>query len=389
MTDKFNPYLFKYAYGVLLRSFSKNLFIFITLTLLVALLSATLFLSSSIKNEYTTRVSNQADIIITNQKAMQYRTFNLNQLQRVLNIEGVKSARGRLYGAYYFEKADKKLNIIALDEFESYSNRLLDETNTELEGASMILSAQAKNLLEEYYYKEYFNFIKENGSLRKVPIKGILKSKDIQKRENLILMRSELFRDIFDMDEREISDISVTVSNPDEVAFIAQKLEEIFPNAKIALKKDTLVVYERSYNLKSGFFLSIFIVSFFTFFIIIYDKLSGVSSHEKKEIGVLKALGWRVRDVLEAKFYEALLLSLGAYILGTFLALLYVYLFNGAILLDIFLSQNDTLHHVAISFTPSIASMILVFLLSVPPYIFATIIPSWRVATTDADEVMR
>jgi len=389
LTDKFNRYLFKYAYGVLLRSLSKNLFIFITLTLLVALLSATLFLSSAIKNEYTARVSHQADIIITNQKAMQYRTFDRSQLQSVLSIVGVKSAMGRLYGAYYFDKADKKLNIIALDEFESYSNKLLDETNTELEEASMILSTQAKNLLEEYYYKEYFNFIKENGTLRKVPIQGVLKSKDIQKRENLIIMRSELFRDIFDMDEREISDISVKVANSDELAFIAQKIEELFPSAKVTIKKDLLVRYEKSYNLKSGFFLSIFIISFFTFFIIIYDKLSGVSSHERHEIGVLKALGWRVGDVLEAKFYEGLLLSLGAYILGVFLAFLYVYFFNAAILLDIFLSQSDILHHVTLSFTPNIASMILIFLLSVPPYIFATIIPSWRVATTDADEVMR
>jgi ABC-type lipoprotein release transport system permease subunit len=389
LTDKFNSYLLKYAYGVLLRSFSKNLFIFLVMTLLVALLCATLFLSSAIKDEYTTRVFHQADIIITNQKAMHYKTFNIDALEKVLNVEGVESAKGRLYGSYYFNQAEKKLNIIAVDEFGTYSDEVLKEANSDLDSKTMLVLAQTKKLLEKYYYKEYFNFVKEDGSLDKVGIKKVLESKDRQKRENLIVMRNELFRDIFTLDENEINDIAVSVANKDEVAFIAHKLEELFPSAKVTLKKDTLVEYEKSYNLKSGFFLTIFVVSFFTFFIIIYDKLSGVSSHERREIGVLKALGWRVGDVLEAKFYEAFILSFSAYVLGVVVALLYVYLFDGYLLLNIFLSQGSILESVSLVFEPNIATLVLVFLLTLPPYIFATIIPSWRVATRDADEVMR
>jgi ABC-type lipoprotein release transport system permease subunit len=72
------------------------------------------------------------------------------------------------------------------------------------------------------------------------------------------------------------------------------------------------------------------------------------------------------------------------------LAFVYVFILKAPLLGEIFMHENlldihtFELHaHIELSYT------LLIFLLSVPVYIAATLIPSWRVATLDADEVMR
>lgn len=132
-----------------------------------------------------------------------------------------------------------------------------------------------------------------------------------------------------------------------------------------------------------------FIVSLFTFFIIVYDKASGLSSTERKEIGVLKAIGWSLDDVLKEKFYEASIISVFSYLAGLILSLSFVYLFNAPIIRDIFSGYSELKTAFELPFVLDIQTMVLVFFLSVPIYIASIIIPSWRIATMDADEVMR
>ncbi|WP_456449552.1 ABC transporter permease, partial [Hydrogenimonas sp.] len=138
-----------------------------------------------------------------------------------------------------------------------------------------------------------------------------------------------------------------------------------------------------------GIFLALFIIAIFTFFIIIYDKASGLSSEEKREIGILKALGWKIGDILKVKLFEALVISLGAYLLAVTLAVGYVFGLNAPLMRDLFMGYSVLKPPFELPFTLDAGTLALIFFTTVPVYIAATLIPSWKAATLEADEVIR
>jgi len=361
------------------------------MTLLVALLASTFFLSNAMKSEYNTLVDTYPDIVLQNQKAGVQATIKSSIADKILFIDGVQSSEARVYGSYYFSSARSKLDIVGVDIFSPSLSPFITTLmkSYSLHEGEILVSKNAKKLLNKYYYKKSFNFVKSDGSLSKMQIQGVFKNSEKLLNKNMLVMLKSDARNIFDYKEGEARDIAINVANADEVAFIANKIGQLYPSMKVILKKDLRVKYENLYNLRSGFFLTIFVISFFTFFIIIYDKLSGLNSEKRREIGVLKAIGWRVEDVLNAKLYEGAILSLSAYLTGIIVAFVYVYLFHAPLLKNIFLNNYNLLQNYTIHFSIDYETLALLFFLSVPIYIAASVIPSWKIATLDADEVMR
>ncbi len=76
----------------------------------------------------------------------------------------------------------------------------------------------------------------------------------------------------------------------------------------------------------SGVILMVLSGGFFAFIILAWDKATGLSAEEKREIGILKAVGWETSDILLMKFWEGAAVSLTAFFLGIFLAYLHIFL---------------------------------------------------------------
>ncbi len=125
------------------------------------------------------------------------------------------------------------------------------------------------------------------------------------------------------------------------------------------------------------------------FFIFAWDRATGLSSEERTEIGILKAVGWETSDILTMKFWEGAVISLTAFLTGISLAYVHVH-FARAPLFQHALMGWSTLYpdfklHPAVGPYP----IAVLFFLTVVPYSFLTIVPVWKAAVTDPDAVIK
>ena len=392
MKNSFNLYLLEFAINALLRQKSKNFFIVIVFTFLTFLLTSVFYITNSIKYELDTTVDTLPQLIVQNMKAGRHYDIDIDTVDEILTIEGVEDAIPRVWGYYYFKKADVYFTLIGVEEFENQYTKTLSNVIKEIDfenSSYMLMGKGVKKVMHENYYKDYFNFIKPNGTLKKIFLGKSFDTQTELESNDIIVMTNSDIREIFDIEENLATDIVVKVSNPNEIDTIARKIQLLYPTARVVTNKDIKISYQNIFNYKSGIFLTLFIISLFTFFIIIYDKANGLSSEEKKEIGILKALGWQIDDILKEKFYEASIISLFSYTVGVTMALFFVYILQAPLLRDIFIGYSALKPSFVLPFIIDIQTLFLIFFLTIPIYISATIIPSWRVATLEADEVIR
>ena len=395
MKSKINLYLIEFAINAILRAKSKNIFIMVVFTTLVALLSSIFFITSSIKYELDTTVESLPDIIVQKIKAGREYNIETNRVDNIISIAGVESASPRVWGYYYFANAGVNFSIVGINQYEEQYKSSLESIVEKIDfdkleaNNSMLLGRGVREIMKKSYYRDYFNFIKPNGKLKRVYIAGVFNAETNLESNDMIILPQKDAREIFGMSEDMATDIVVRVSNPQEIPTVAGKIKLLYPDTRVITKDDLKVSYQNIFDYKSGIFLALFTISIFTFFIIIYDKTSGLSSQEKQEIGVLKAVGWSIDDILKEKFYEASIISIISYTLGIIIAFGFVYIFHAPILRGIFEGYSQLKTDFSLPFLFDIQTLFLIFFLSVPIYIGATIIPAWRASSLDVDEVIR
>ena len=390
---KINLYLIEFAINALLRAKTKNIFILVVFTLLTSLLTSVFLITGSIKHELQSTVEALPQITVQKIKAGRHYDIETSVADEILTIAGVSEAVPRVWGYYYFANAGVNFSVVGIEQYASQYKESLSTVVEKFDfdelGSSMLVGQGVKKVMTSNYYGDYFNFIKPDGSLKKVTLAGIFDGDTELESNDMILMPTEVVREIFDMREGTATDIVVKVPNIDEITTVASKIKLLYPDTRVITSSDLQISYQNIFDYKSGIFLALFVVALFTFFMIIYDKASGLSSEEKKEIGILKAIGWRVDDVLKEKFYEAFILSFLAYLLGVLIAFGFVYLFQAPLLREIFVGYSQLKTSFELPFIFDIQILFLVFFLSVPIYVGATIIPAWRASTLEVDEVIR
>jgi ABC-type antimicrobial peptide transport system permease subunit len=123
-----------------------------------------------------------------------------------------------------------------------------------------------------------------------------------------------------------VTDITFNVPNDAEWDNIVAKLHLLFYDVRVVEKREVRKAYENLYNYKGGLFLILYLITIVTFMLILYQRYSMVYSSERKEIGILRAVGWSIKDVLKLKFYETVVVVLVSFVLGVVLAYLYVFI---------------------------------------------------------------
>ena len=387
-----NRYFLDFTIASLLIHKKRNLFILFMLTLLIFVSSNVLFTASSLKQELIEAADEVPQIIVQKRVGGRMQDLKMDKILQLVSIEGVERVIPRIWGLYRFDRLGVSFSIVGVDRFDyDYLQELRDAAKLLKKDPKdgMIVGQGVYAALQKSYYKNDFNFLLPKGGIKKVHIVGVYEAKNRLLSNDMMLLSTQNAREILGIQKGFATDLALFVPNPDEVATIASKIRLLDPTLYVLTQKSIKTGYEQMFDLKSGLFLLLFIMTLLTFFIIVSDRLSALTSQEKKEIAILKAIGWSVRDVLKEKFLESFFIATMAYFFGISLALIYVFLLDAPLLADLFTGSSIIHPPLALSYHVAPSTYLLLFLVSVPVYLAAVIVPAWRVAVSDVDEVIR
>ena len=368
-------YLIDYTLASLARRKAKNAGLLLVYALLVFVLASVMLFTHALRYEARTVLEGAPEVVLQRMVAGRHDLIPPGYIERIGRVRGVQSYEGRLWG-YYYDSVVKANYTFMAPGSENI------KPSTLVVGPAM---ARVRGLAvgDTLALRAY------TGKLARFSIARILPHESELVSADLVLMSAEDFRSFFDMSPGYYTDIALRVANPLEVRNVATKLSVQFPDSRPILREEILRTYESIFGWREGIVLVLSSLALLAFVIFAWEKASGLAADEKREIGILKAIGWETGDVIRMKFWEAALISGFAFLLGYLAAYVHVFYFASALFAPVLKGWAVIYPRFELSPVIDGFQVATLFFFTVFPYAAATLLPVWRAAITDPDAVMR
>ncbi len=358
-----------FSVRLLIKEKKDYLFSFFIFAFIIFIVTAVLFISNSIKRDLLVALANEGQVIVKNNKGGHYAPLNDAYLDALLEINGVDDVVGKVDGYYNFAQDRRYFHVVVEED---------------LNDSSIYVSEDVGELLKKFKYEKEFNFLVKD-TLITLDIAKVVASNIIS--NNTIFVNEYNARRVLEMDDDAYSYFVLKVPNEDEIENIALKIPKLYPNLVALPDYEMESDYDHLYYYKGGIFMILYIVSLVSFFILLKNQISSVYGSRRKEIAILRSIGFSISDIILLKFIQNSIVVFGAYFVAILLSYLYVFFFDAPLLRNIFLGEHVT----HISFTPvvDIKMLFLIFIFTVIPYLASILIPSWKLAIEDISEAMK
>ena len=359
----------------LLRRKAKNISLFLVYTLVIFLLGSAMFFTQAMKREASLILKDAPEMVVQRLKMGRYDPIDVDYVNKIKNIRGVTSADVRLWG-YYFDSV-------------TGANYTLMVPRNHPPAPEEIVIGKGIAKSRVLGKGDIFSFRAYDGRIRSFTVADELSAVSELVSADLILMAASDFRLLFGLPKSQATDIVVRVRNPKELRTIAGKITELLPDTRPIIRDEIVRTYDAVFDWRGGMVVVLLIMALSAFVIFAWEKASGLSAEEKREIGILKAIGWETADILAVKTYEGSLVSFLSFSMGILAAYVHVFFFSAFLFAPAL--KGWSVLYPDFRITPFIDpyQLTVLFFLTVVPYTVATIIPSWRAAIVDPDEVMR
>ncbi|PKN13664.1 MAG: ABC transporter permease [Deltaproteobacteria bacterium HGW-Deltaproteobacteria-4] len=357
------------------RRRGKNLSLLLIYSLVIFLLASVMFFTAAIKNEAASLLADAPDMVVQRLSAGRHALIPLDYISTISEIRGVRAVAPRLWG-YYFDPVTGA----------NYTVQVPDNRDV-AEGEIVIGAGIARSRGIEV--NDFLSFRSSRGEILLFPVSRLLSSESELVTSDLVLISENDFRALFNLPTELAVDLAVSVANQRELITIAEKIIEHFPDSRPILKNEILRTYDAIFDWRSGMMVVLLLTSVCAFLIFAWDKASGLSAEEKREIGILKSVGWETSDVLLLKFWEGASVSLCAFLIGVIAAYGHVYFFSAGIFEPALKGWAVIYPEFRLIPRVEFDKLATLFFLTTVPYTLATIIPSWRAATIDPDAALR
>jgi len=148
---------------------------------------------------------------------------------------------------------------------------------------------------------------------------------------DLVIVSERDFRALFALPADVVNDIAVFLGPEADPAAVRQQALRALPGARVVTKQEMLETAASFLDWRRGVAAVLVLAMGMALVIVSADKPSALGVEEQQEIGTLRALGWSTTEVLIAKTWESVAVSLVAVLVGMLAAYAHVYVWGVAL----------------------------------------------------------
>jgi ABC-type lipoprotein release transport system permease subunit len=376
-----------FAAGSLLRRWGKNVATLVALVIVSSAFASVAALTSAVRSEATASVSGFPDVVVSRLQGGRPHTMPVAQGESIRQIAGVLSVRARVWGYLYLDAIAANVVVVGwpqarISVVEQALGRPMPQAHSERTHWVILGDAVARS-----FGAHEGDELELGGTIFRVA--GQFSTQTSIVSADTLLVSDSDARVLLQMNDTEATDIAVYVPNADELATVAQKISRQQQGARVITRADVARLYELTYNGRGGLLFFALIPTILALLVLAWDRLTGLSPDQRKEIAVLKTVGFSTEELLRIRLIEALILALTAWLFATLCAGLYVDVLGAPGLLNVLLGWSALRPVMGPLHSGFSGNTLVVVALVIAPWMVVALVPAWRSASIEPAEVLQ
>jgi len=384
--------LARYALDSIFRFRTRTIATVLSLIIALTILGAVAFISDGLSREAELSTLFAPDVTVQMMQAGRQVPFPMTQVQNITDIAAVTKVIPRVWGYVYVK--NKIYTVMSIDPGNTVIPVGIDFT---IRLGRFLQPNDSDSVVVGDYFASAFR-VNINDSLTlynesqqpfNYTVVGIFSMNVNLYTSDLVLMPIQNARDLFSISSDYATDLCVYTETSAQARTAATSIVERVPSARVltrAALKDALVT---AYGARSGFISTVWYILLLSVIMVALNQASAVSAESKREVGILKSLGFSTLDVLEVRLAESVILGLISASISVFSAVIYDVILGAPVIRDFMLGWASVYPTFPLPIIMQASSVGILYAVALFPLLVGSLVPAWKSAITEPDTAMR
>jgi ABC-type lipoprotein release transport system permease subunit len=381
-----------YALGSLTLYRARTLAVIFSLTAAVFLLGSIVFVSDGLSRDASVAAKAAPDITVQGMVAGRVTPLSITYIQNLERIGGIERIVPRMWG--YTLSNQTIYTVMGLDPYNNTAPSIpgllieqgrLPRKNAVGEAVIGTYLAGSQNLGINSTF-----IMKGMESQVKFTVVGIFSS-DVSLYTSDIVLVNYLDAQSLLLQFRgaAATDLGIYLKDPASMNSVANLIAVTYPELRVLTRDSIVDATSTTYGLRGGFATIMWFMLLVTVVLVAWNQASTVGQDSRREVGILKTLGFGTTDIMEIRLIEALALGFISASIGVFLAIFYDTYLGAPFLREFMLGWSATLPAFRLPLDISLGRMLTLYAVAIFPLLLGSLVPAWLSAITEPDTVLR
>jgi ABC-type lipoprotein release transport system permease subunit len=377
--------LARFAVGALIRRKRRALAIGLALSIVVGFVASVTWLADALGAEMTRGIAGMPDITVQGIVAGRPALVPATALDTMRARPGVRAVEARVWGYLYVPAVSANIVVVGRTPHDPPAT-LVAGRFPRAPGECVLGRELARALGVRTYDRIAVPAGEEYTLLRVV---GTFVEASAIRTADVMLVSPADARKLLSVPEGEATDVAVFLATPDESNAVAKEIRLAMPTARVLERALLARTYSLTLDARAGLVSAMLVPALMCFLLLAWERLSGIGESERREIAILKVVGFSTEDVLTVRLIENIVVAFVAATIGAVAAYVYVFHLGAPGLARAIFGWSQITPTLRLVPTVSFASLAMLVTGTVAPFVLASIVPAWRAAMTDPEALLR